>query len=44
VFGVSFGYCDADSWGTWVVVGNEGAAREAEALVGNVDIFDVAKS
>jgi hypothetical protein len=31
MFGASVGYHDADSWGTWFVVGNEGAAREVEA-------------
>jgi hypothetical protein len=31
MFGASVGYRDADSWGTRVVVGNEGAAREVEA-------------
>jgi hypothetical protein len=38
MFGASVGYCYADCWGTWVVVGNGGAVREIEvtgASVGN---------
>jgi hypothetical protein len=42
VFRASVGYRDADSWGTWVVVGNGGAAREVEAAgarVGNTCVL-----
>jgi hypothetical protein len=42
MFGASVGYRDADSWGTWVVVGNKGAAREVEATgarVGNTHVL-----
>jgi hypothetical protein len=42
VFGASVGNCDADSWGTWVVVGNGGATREVEAAgarVGNTHVL-----
>ncbi len=38
VFGAPVCYRDANSWGTWVVVGNGGTAREVEATgagVGN---------
>jgi hypothetical protein len=35
-------YRDADSWGTWFVVGNRGATREVEAAgarVGNTHVL-----
>ncbi len=42
MFRTSVGYHDADSWGTWVVVGNGGAVREVEAngaRVGNTHVL-----
>jgi hypothetical protein len=42
MFGAPVGYRDTDSWGTRVVVGNRGAAREVEAAgarVGNTRVL-----